>query len=438
MIFYDRENEQSLLMESLLKSRQESQMTVIMGRRRIGKTELAKRIKDNTILYFFVARKTEGLLCSDFAREAEEKLGIPVGRYDTFAELFRYLLRISEQRPFTLIIDEFQEFIRVNSSIFSEVQREWDMAKGKGHVNLVISGSVFPLMKKIFEDGREPLFGRANKQIMLKPFSTDILKQILSDHNPEYSQEDLLALFSVTGGIAWYVSMLMDNGRTTKRKILSYLTADNSPFINEGRNILIEEFGTDYAVHFSIMTCIAGGLKTRSEIENIIRTDNIGSYLVRLEKYYGLIEKRLPIFTKENSKKVRYALSDNFLTLWFRFFYKYQSFVENDALRQLARIIERDYNTLAGVMLERYFERKLRETQRFTRMGQFWDRKGENEIDLIAVNEIDGYAEIYEIKLQERKYEEKKLEEKVKVLLQNCEEMRGMDIRLGTLSVKDM
>lgn len=41
-------------------------------------------------------------------------------------------------------------------------------------------------------------------------------------------------------------------------------------------------------------------------------------------------------------------------------------------------------------MLERYFERKLRESGRYTRIGRYWDRKGENEIDLIAVNESEG------------------------------------------------
>ncbi len=89
-------------------------------------------------------------------------------------------------------------------------------------------------------------------------------------------------------------------------------------------------------------------------------------------------------------------------------------------------------------MLERYFERKLRETKRFTRIGGFWDRKGENEIDLIAVNEIDRYAEIYEVKMQKKKYDKGLLEKKVKVLLQNCDELNGMDIRLGCLSVDDM
>ncbi|MBR7023306.1 MAG: ATP-binding protein, partial [Bacteroidales bacterium] len=286
MIFYDRTNELDTINKVKERSRKEAQMTVLMGRRRIGKTELARRCNDETLLYFFVARKTEALLCQDFARETEERLGILIGWPSSFSELFRYLLKYAENHPLTLIIDEFQEFQRVNPSVFSDMQRDWDLHKRTSRMNLIISGSVFSLMKRIFEDSKEPLFGRANQSLLLKPFTTDVLKQILSDHNPDYTPEDLLALFAVTGGVPWYVALLMDNGKSNKTSILSYLTEPNSPFINEGKNILIEEFGSDYAMHFSILTCLAGGQLTRGEIESQLGADNIGSYLVRLENYY--------------------------------------------------------------------------------------------------------------------------------------------------------
>ncbi len=438
MKFYNRNDELATLGRILTQSKQESRMTVIMGRRRIGKTELARKCGDTTLLYFFVARKAEALLCQDFVREAEEKLGIPLGWPSSFAELFRFLLQYSAEHPFTLIIDEFQDFQKINSSVFSEIQREWDIHKSTARMNLIISGSVFTLMKRIFEDAGEPLFGRANQKIQLRPFTTEVLKNILGDYNPHYTSEDLLALFATTGGIAWYVALMMDNGKTTRQEMLGYLTEENSPFIGEGKNILIEEFGTDYAMHFSILTCIASGQKTRGEIETQLRSENIGSYLIRLEKYYGLIEKHLPIFAKETAKKVRYRLSDNFLTLWFRFFYKYQAYVENSALVQLARIIERDYDVFSGFALERYFEQKLRESGRYTHIGKYWDRKGEHEIDLIAVNEIDRTVEVYEIKKDARRYSEALLQAKVDVLFKECKELSGMQVTLGVLSLEDM
>lgn len=438
MKFYNREKELKQLSDILAKSREESQMTVITGRRRIGKTELAMHCGDETILYFFVARKTESLLCKDFAREIEEKLGIPVGWPDSFASLFRYVMKLSQSRPFTLIIDEFQDFLRINPSVFSEMQREWDLNKRESHLNLIISGSVFTLMKRIFEDYKEPLFGRANNMIHMRPFATDVLKGILADYNPDYTADDLLTLFSITGGIPWYVALLMDKGHTTKERMIAFLTEENSPFINEGKNILIEEFGPDYGMYFSILTCISDGMRTRGELEGELGESNISSYLNRLENYYGLITRAQPIFAKDNAKKTRYVMTDCFMTLWFRFFYKYQHIVANDALEQLGSIVRRDFDTFSGIMLERYFERKLRETGRYTRIGGYWDRKGENEIDLIAVNEIDKIAEIYEIKRNPKRYSEATMYEKQEYLLHNCKELNGMNISCAPLTLEDM
>ena len=438
MKFYDREKEKKVLGEVLLQSKREARMTVLMGRRRIGKTELSQRCGDDTVLYFFVGKKAEALLCQDYVREIREKLDAPIlGTPTSFSEVFRFVLQLSESRPFTLVIDEFQNFLKINPTIFSDIQRDWDLHKRSSHLNLIISGSVFTLMTKIFEDKEEPLFGRADENMTLEPFTTDVLKQILKDFNPDYTPEDLLALYSITGGVPWYVTLLLDKGKTSRRKMLVALTEDNSPFINEGKNILIEEFGTDYVTYFSVLTCIASGMKTRSEIENELHNDNIGPYLVKLEDYYKVITKSLPIFAKENSKKVRYHLNDCFLIFWFRFFYKYQALIENKALKALGEIIQRDYSSVSGFMMERYFMKKFQEEGRYI-IGKWWDRKGENEIDLIIVDPIQKEVWFYELKKQGYRYKENEFREKVDKVLEQTPELRKMTVHLGSLSLDDM
>ena len=397
MKFYDRESEQQLLSAVLRQSKQEARMTVLMGRRRIGKTELSLRCGDDTVLYFFVGKKAEALLCQDFVQEITSKLGVPVlGQANSFSEVFRFVLHLSETRAFTLIIDEFQNFQKVNPTVFSNMQRDWDLNKSKSH-----------------------------------------LKEILHDFNPDYTPEDLLALFSITGGVAWYVTLLLDRGKTSWRKMLGALTEENSPFINEGKNILIEEFGTDYVIYFSILTCIAGGMKTSAEIKNELGIDNISSYLSRLEDYYGLITKYQPIFAKENSKKVRYQLDDCFLIFWFRFFFKYQALVENKALKALDTIIRRDYSGVSGLMMERYFVRKFQEQGQYV-IGKWWDRKGFNEIDLVVVDPIGKEAWAYELKKDESRYDEESFKKKVDIMVQQTPELHKMKIHIGSLSKGDM
>nr|MCR5454236.1 ATPase [Bacteroidales bacterium] len=370
--------------------------------------------------------------------EIQEKLGVPVlGQPSNFSDIFRFVLQLSQNQPFTLIIDEFQNFVKVNPAVFSDIQRDWDLNKHQSRLNLIISGSVFTLMKKIFEDYEEPLFGRANKTITLQPFSTKVLMQILADFNPNYTPEDLLALYSITGGVPWYVSLLLDNGQTNRNKMLAALTEENSPFVNEGKNILIEEFGTDYITYFSILTCIASGMKTRAEIEAELGNNNLGAYLVKLENYYKIITKSLPIYAKSNSKKIRYALNDCFLIFWFRFFYKYQSLVENKALNALGEIISRDYDTVSGLMMERFFMQKFQEQGRYI-VGKWWDRKGTNEIDLIVTDPINKETWVYELKKQESRYNEALLREKVDNMLAQTPELRKTNIHIGVLSMENI
>jgi len=103
-----------------------------------------------------------------------------LGEVNSFSVLFEYIVQLSYEQNITLIIDEFQEFFTVNPSVYSDMQRIWDLHKDKAKLNLIVSGSVISLMYKIFENYKEPLFGRANHFIKLQAFKTNTLKEILS------------------------------------------------------------------------------------------------------------------------------------------------------------------------------------------------------------------------------------------------------------------
>ena len=74
----------------------------------------------------------------------------------------------------------------------------------------------------------------------------------------------------------------------------------------------------------------------------------------------------------------------------------------------------------------------------YTDIGMYWNRKGENEIDLITLNDLDKTAAIYEIKKDESRYSITKLEEKVTSLLEAEKELKKYSLDLGKLSLRDM
>lgn len=439
MIFYNREKELAVLKDVAEMSKEESQMTVLVGRRRIGKTSLLlKSTEGNPTLYFFILRKAENLLCRDFIEEAEMKLDFPIGEYSSIGKLFQHLMLLSKQRPFNLIIDEFQEIDRINSSVFGEMQKVWDLHKGSSRMNLLISGSVYSLMHKIFESNKEPLFGRAGKIMRLQPFKVSVIKQILSDFHPAYTPEDLLALYTFTGGVAWYIDLFMRNKALTRSKMIRFITEENSLFLTEGKNLLIEEFGKEYTVYFSILECIARGLTSRGDIETALDGIEIGGYLARMEKDFSVISQRRPIFSRPSSKQVKYVIEDNFLSFWFRFIYKYQNLIEAGNMEYLRKIIERDFPAFSGLMLERYFKEMYVEAGQYTNIGGFWDRKGENEIDLIAVNDFEQTIEFAEIKRNPERIDWGALKRKGEYFLTLNKELKNYSVSYKGLSLEDM
>ena len=439
MRFFDRTEEIASLKEILGLSKSNAQFTVVTGRRRIGKTSLVwKAYEKEPILYFFVARKAESDLCADYIQEIENKLTIPtMGRVERFPEIFEYLMKISIERPITLFIDEFQEFFKVNKSVYSEMQRIWDMYHTKARINLIVCGSIFSMMTKIFKDKKEPLYNRQTRFMSIKPFSPAVLKEIMAEYNPHYTTEDLLALYSFTGGVAKYVQLLVDAGATTKTKMLNHIIKADSVFIGEGKAILIEEFGKDYGVYFSILSAIARGKTLRSEIEQIVGRE-IGGYLTKLEKEYEVITKNQPIFEKSSTKNVHYTIEDNFFTFWFRFIYKYNYMLEIENYDAVKTIINRDYETFSGKMLERYFRHVLVESKEFTRIGSWWDRKGENEIDIVAENELNNEAIFIEVKRKEENFDAEVLNEKVNVFTRATGKFKDYAVSQKGLLMTDM
>lgn len=441
MKFYNRDKELKRLREIKEASRTNAQLTVVTGRRRIGKTQLILKASESsteTVLYFFVARKAENFLCQDFQQEIISKLGLPIlGEISSFGKLFEYLMLISQEREFTLIIDEFQEFFRVAPSVYSDIQHYWDIYKDKSKINLIVCGSVYSLMHKIFESHKEPLFGRVTAKINVRPFTIPVLKEILNDYNSKWTQEDLLALYSFTGGVAKYVQQLMDAGATTYKKMLSFMIREDSTFLSEGKNMLIEEFGTEYATYFTILSSIARGENTRAKIEAIVKRE-IGGYLTKLEHDYGLIAKSIPIFSKVETKNVRYIIDDNFLIFWFRFTYKYGYMIEVGNYEGLKTIIDRDYKTFSGKILEKYFRNKYIQTEYITNIGSYWDRKGENEIDLIVINELDKEAQIIEIKRKTENIDLEILQKKGENFLRATGELKEYNINYLGLSMDNM
>ncbi|MCB5246651.1 MAG: ATP-binding protein [Candidatus Cloacimonetes bacterium] len=435
MRFYDRANELEALQKVHAQLQSSSRLSVITGRRRIGKTRLIRQFcLDRDNLYFFISRKSEEILCEEFIGYIRESFQrrIP-GRITRLIDLFHLLFDWTETRELTVVVDEFQELAQVSPAFLAEFQNLWDSRKENSHLHLIVSGSVYSMMHRIFLDHGQPLYGRADLVINLKAFPIATLAEILTE-DQAYSADNLLSCYILSGAIPRYLEILRDNHALTRDRAVDLIFSDYSVFAEEGKNLLIEEFGRDHAVYFSILELIAAGKTSRVEIESVLES-GVGGHLARLENDYSLITQYRPFNAKPGSRSVKYKLNEPFLAFWFAYFHRYRSAIESSNTAYLKQRFTEQYPQLAGYWLERLFADICLQSGNFNRVGSYWEKGFTNQIDLVAINSAAKLLVLAEIKLQKKNLRRERLIRKAENIRKQFPDHR---IEYRCLSLSDL
>jgi AAA+ ATPase superfamily predicted ATPase len=415
--FYNREvqvNKLRTISDDIEQSK--GRLSVVVGRRRVGKTRLLNEAFQGIAqkhLYLFVSRKSESALVSEFSAILQNELNTKFFKPESLKDIYEYLLDYSTHTPITVVIDEFQDIERVNNSLFSDLQNLWDEYKNKSMMHLVCCGSMYNLMTRIFKDEKQPLLNRDDYFFKVNPLAPNYIKAIMKD-NDKYTPNNMLIWWCLSGGIPKYLEWLTSAGSSPFDTLIS----NGSPLIKEGMHRLVEDFGSEHRAYFDILGAIASGYNSRPRIESYLDT-SVGVHLDKLEKDFDIITKLRPITAKENSRDIRYKIADEFLSFWFRFIYSNRSAVEIENYDFIRRIVYRDFDTYSGTQLEELFKAIIIESKQFNNIGSYWNSKGEDEIDIVAINDLDKEVLIAEVKRQYKKYSEPKLILKSKSLLQN-------------------
>lgn len=363
-------------------------------------------------LYLFISRKSEKALVSEFAAILEVELNTRFFQPESLKDVFEYLFDYATKTPLTIVIDEFQDIERVNNSLFSDLQNLWDSYKNRAMLHLVCCGSLYNLMTRLFKGEKQPLLNRDDHFFKINPLTPGYIKAIMQD-NDKYKPSDLLLWWCLSGGIPKYLEWL----NNAAKEPFTTLISDTSPLIKEGMHRLVEDFGSEHRAYFDVLGAIANGYNTRPKIENYLST-GVGVHLEKLEKDFDIINKIRSITAKENSRDIRYEIADEFLSFWFRFIYSNRSAVEIENFDFIKRILDRDFDTYSGKQLENLFKLILAESKQFNQIGSYWDSKGEDEIDIVAIDDLYKKILIAEVKRQYKRYSETKLIMKSKSLLQ--------------------
>ena len=432
MKFYNRESEQQQLrLWSQQAAQGQSSLTLMVGRRRVGKTALLAQTFPKAV-YLFVSRKAEPLLCEEFTEQIRTQLHIPIfGQPRHLREVLEIVFQYAQTQPLTLILDEFQDFARVNPAVFSELQYLWDSYRARCKLHLICCGSLYSLMTRLFQDSKEPLFGRADHRINLQPLKPTYIAELLQDTG-RFSADNLLTWYALSGGVPKYLEWLAQTN--PQQDFWESWVNEFSLVIEEGRYRLAEEFGAEQSTYFSILATLAMGKTSRSELESTLEM-SVGPYLKRLEEEFDIIQRVLPVFATSNSRQVKYRIQDAFLGFWFRFIYRYRSAVEIENFAFIRQVIHRDFATYSGAWLEQLFRLQLAHEGHYSLIGNYWEAGNKNEIDIVAVNELTKTALIAEVKRNPANLRLSQLPNKAQRLVK---QLSGYDIQYRGFSLADL
>ena len=252
--FYNREKElETLKRVSKEVAEIKGQLSVMVGRRRVGKTRLLNEAfvgGDIKYLYLFVSRKTESSLVAEFTEIIRDELGIKFFHPQSLRDIIEFLLDYSKSQPLTVIIDEFQDIEIINPSLFSDMQNLWDANKREAMMHLICCGSLYSMMTKIFKGKDEPLFNRDDRFFRIQPLQPSYITTVMHDHQ-QFSAENMLVWWCLSGGIPKYLEWLT-RFTAENENLFEAVISEFSPLIKEGTHRLVEDFGSEHRVYFDI------------------------------------------------------------------------------------------------------------------------------------------------------------------------------------------
>ena len=323
-MFVGREAELAVMDEGFVSPR--SELCVVYGRRRVGKSTLLEHFVAGKPSFFFLAgRESKRLQLRRFVRELGDACGDPltsrvaVGEWEEALTLLdRSLPAIRDRgkgRKTVVVFDEFQWMCAGCPEVISDIQRFWDQRwKDRGDLFLVLCGSSISFMLGDVLARKSPLFGRRTRSFKLEPFRLREAALFIPNRNPFEAAEVYLAC----GGIPKYLE-IMGAGRSFHAALARECFSPTAYFFDEVRFVLSEQL-KEPDHYFRLLEQLAVRAQGVRELEDAtdIPSGQIMFYLERLQML-GFVARHIPMNAARNSKTVRYRLEDYYLRLYFTF-----------------------------------------------------------------------------------------------------------------------
>ncbi len=389
MEFLDRKEEMAEL-RRVLNHDTPARFAVVFGRRRLGKSTLIKKVLTPQDVYYMAGDLVDTVQLDMLQELLSHKFTeIGMSRFSGWEELLLMLNRLTTEQ-FTLCLDEFPYMVKHSPGLPSILQRLLDTKDLK--YNIVVCGSSQRMMQELILSQSEPLYGRADAILDIRPIPLPYLQEGLH-LDPVGTIEE----YCVWGGVPRYWE-LREEYHTLKDAIRGMLLGPTTVLYDEPKKLLLDDMKTTVQSE-SLMAVIAGGANRLSEIASRMGREatSLSAPLDRLIQM-SYIRREIPFGeSPRKSKKGVYRVNDPMMDFYYTFIMPNISSLARGRKNLVMEEIDNDF---AGYV-SKHWENLCREAVSGNRLyghlwgeaSRWWGTAAENEKGRFREMEIDVMAE---------------------------------------------
>lgn len=397
-------------------------MTIIYGRRRIGKSTLiTKFIKGKKAIFYTATKVGADRNLELFSKQVLDVVdpdysGLAFSSLENVLDILTKKVSESDEK-IILVIDELPYWAEKDEALLSILQKYIDTKWSDKNLMMILCGSALSFMEKKVLSEKSPVFGRRDSQIKLEAFNYRDAALFV----PNYSSEDKAICYGVTGGVAKYLAMI-DSSKSLDDNIKQLFFNTDGYLFDETKNLLTQEF-SDVTLVNNIIEQVASGENALNIIASKVREKD-STVLYSLEKLIdvGLVEKKKCITEEKNKKKTQYVLKDHMFKFWYEFIPKAVSVIEmGQGGLYYEKVVKPQLHAYMGSVFEemcRYYTLEQGIQGAFgsfiTQTGNWWgvqqlqDDTGKwyqqaTDIDVVGISTVDNTAVIGECKFKNEK-----------------------------------
>jgi len=325
-----------------LTQKKTASLVVLRGRRRIGKSRLAKEFATNykpvkcRFLSFAGIAPTEGVTAEsqreEFARQLSANLNIPAIKADDWSDIFTALCREVKNGRIVILFDEISWMGSKDPLFLGKLKNAWDLEfKNNPQLMLILCGSVSSWIEENILSSTG-FMGRLSLVLDLKELRLDESNQMLSKIGFCDSSYERFKILSVTGGIPRYLEEINPK-KLADENIKDLCFKSSGILFREFNDIFSDIFARRSKTYEKITRTLVDGRKDLSDIAESIgveKSSHLSEYLSDLVKS-GFIKRDYvwKIKIKAESKLSYYRLSDNYLRFYLKYIEPNKGKIEN-------------------------------------------------------------------------------------------------------------